>query len=139
MNYINIDPLKSCLFLILFLVVLLFYLSLNKDIWFSYFICLVFVSGILALIVYFTRLSRFYLKKLFLNFGFVFLIFLGLNYFIFFNLNYLNLNFLYFNFFRIFFFWILSVLIGFFNFVSFILRFLKGLRKFYLVLLLFYF
>lgn len=128
--YLNIDPLKSCLFLIRFLIFYLIFLSLNSHIWYSYFICLIFVRGILAILVYFTSLSNLNLKSFSFNFIVIrFLIFFIFIIFIF-SLKFLGLRFLFLNFHFFLFVWILGILVGFFNFLRFIISFLKGLRKF---------
>ena len=128
--YLRVDPFKSCLFLIRFIISLLLFLRLNKNIWFSYFICLIFVSGVLAILIYFSSLSNLDLKSFKINFIFLFLL---ISFFIlsfFFSLKFLNLNLIFLNFYFILIFWVLRILVLFFNFVSFIISFLKGLRKF---------
>lgn len=128
--YLSVDPLKSCLFLIRFLVFYLIFLSLGKNIWFSYFICIIFVRGILAVLIYFTSLSRLSLKSFNLNFlVYCFLILLR-GWSLIFSFNFLKLNLIFLNFYFLLVFWILIILVGFFNFLSYIIRFLKGLRKF---------
>jgi hypothetical protein len=128
--YLSVDPLKSCLFLIRFLVFYLIFLSLGKNIWFSYFICIIFVRGILAVLIYFTSLSRLSLKSFNLNFlVYCFLILLR-GWSLIFSFNFLKLNLIFLNFYFLLVFWILIILVRFFNFLSYIIRFLKGLRKF---------
>lgn len=61
--YLNIDPIKSCLFLILSLLRISFFLSFGLEVWYSYFVCIVFLSGIFVILVYFSSLSKYNFLK----------------------------------------------------------------------------
>ena len=63
LSYFNIDPLKSRFFLIISLLLLSPYISNSVRQLFCYFICLLFLSGIFVIIVYFSSLSNIILKK----------------------------------------------------------------------------
>ena len=67
-SYIRIDPMKSSFFLILRMLVCIPILSFSGYIWFSYFICLLFLSGIFVILVYFSSLSKINLVKSYLVF-----------------------------------------------------------------------
>lgn len=128
--YIRVDPLKSCLRLIGFLIFYLFFLSLGKNIWYSYFICLIFVRGILAILVYFTSLSSLNIKNFNLNLGILIVLIFFFRFVFYFFFKDLNLRRIFLNFYCFLFLWILSVLLIFFNFLRYLVSFLKGLRKF---------
>lgn len=57
--YLSIDPIKSCLYLVLSLILVTPYISLINEIWYSYFICIVFLRGIFVILVYFTSMSKY--------------------------------------------------------------------------------
>nr|YP_010620900.1 NADH dehydrogenase subunit 6 [Toxocara vitulorum]WAX39114.1 NADH dehydrogenase subunit 6 [Toxocara vitulorum] len=58
LSYINLDPMKSCFFLIFSLLMVMPLISFFLHIWFSYFICLLFLSGVFVILVYFSSLSK---------------------------------------------------------------------------------
>lgn len=125
--YLSIDPIKSCLYLVLGLLTISPLLSLGLQIWFSYFVCLIFLRGIFVILVYFSSLSKYNFYK----FSISFLIFAGLIFVPFFffygQSNYLySLYFL--NFFYLFF-YIIIILLLFINFTRYFLNFSGALRK----------
>lgn len=125
--YLRIDPIKSCLFLVLSLLTISPILSFGVQIWFRYFVCLIFLRGIFVILVYFSRLSKYN----FYNFSFPFLIILGLIFIPFFFIqgqeNYLFRLYFY-NFFYLFL-YIIFFLLLFMNFTSYFLNFSGALRK----------
>lgn len=128
-SYINIDPIKSSFFLIFSLLFRIPLMSFSLHIWFSYFVCLLFLSGIFVILVYFSRLSKINLNKSFLYlFCFVLrIIYLSLDYL--FNFSFLSLRGFYYRIYWFVFVFILGILIFFMNFSSYYLNFSGGLRK----------
>lgn len=125
--YLNIDPIKSCLFLILSLLSISSLLSFGTQIWFSYFVCIIFLRGIFVILVYFSSLSKynFYKFKYFI-FIFLGLIFCPLIYYYSNNVFLFNLYYFDYLFLLI---WIIISLIFFINFTSYFLNFSGALRK----------
>lgn len=128
-RYLNLDPIKSSFFLIFSLLSSIPLVSFSVHIWFSYFICLLFLRGVFVILVYFSSLSRiglrksyFYLFALLISL-FLFLSFYTLDYF------YLNLNIFYYSIYFSMLIFILLMLIFFINFTSYFLRFSGALRK----------
>lgn len=125
--YLNIDPMKRCLFLILSLLSLSPFLSFGNEIWFSYFVCIVFLSGIFVILVYFSSLSKYN----FFVFSFRIFIFFGLFFFPLFIYNSFNLKLfrLYYLNYIFYFYWVVFSLFIFINFTSYFLNFSGALRK----------
>nr|AGQ46177.1 NADH dehydrogenase subunits 6 [Bunostomum phlebotomum]QOW40485.1 NADH dehydrogenase subunit 6 [Bunostomum phlebotomum] len=129
LSYLNIDPMKSSFFLIMSMMMCMPLLSFMGYVWFSYFICLLFLSGIFVILVYFSSLSKFSLVSGFLWFlAFVlsFLV-LGMNFNV--NVGLINLNVFYYSIYWLVLFFIFFVLLFFMNFTSFFLNFSGALRK----------
>nr|YP_009024222.1 NADH dehydrogenase subunit 6 [Oesophagostomum columbianum]AGL61164.1 NADH dehydrogenase subunit 6 [Oesophagostomum columbianum] len=129
MSYMSMDPMKSSFFLILSMLMCMPMLSFSGYIWFSYFICLLFLSGIFVILVYFSSLSKINLVKSYL----VFLSFI-LSFFVVsvsYNnvMNNISLNVFYYSIFWLIIVYILFILLFFMNFVSFFLNFSGALRK----------
>nr|YP_009142692.1 NADH dehydrogenase subunit 6 [Oxyuris equi]AKI07545.1 NADH dehydrogenase subunit 6 [Oxyuris equi] len=62
--YYSLDPMKCSFFLVLSLVFMAPGMSQGLYVWYSYYICLIFLSGIFVILVYFSSLSKFsYMKK----------------------------------------------------------------------------
>nr|YP_008994647.1 NADH dehydrogenase subunit 6 [Protostrongylus rufescens]AGW80387.1 NADH dehydrogenase subunit 6 [Protostrongylus rufescens] len=59
MSYINNDPIKSCFYLIMSMLVLMPLMSFANYSWFSYFVSMLFLSGIFVILVYFSSMSSF--------------------------------------------------------------------------------
>ena len=128
-RYINIDPIKSSFFLIFSLLFSIPIISMSIHIWFSYFVCLLFLRGIFVILVYFSSLSKINVTKRHLSFlcFILTLIFLFPNFI--FNRNYLNLRDFYYSIYWFIFIFILGILIFFINFRSYFLNFSGALRK----------
>nr|YP_009131590.1 NADH dehydrogenase subunit 6 [Strongylus equinus]AJG02958.1 NADH dehydrogenase subunit 6 [Strongylus equinus] len=129
MSYMNMDPMKSSFFLILSMLMSMPMLSFSGYVWFSYFVCLLFLSGIFVILVYFSSLSKISLVKGYLVLLSLLLSFLvvGLSY----NeiLGSVGLNVFYYSIFWIIIIYILFILLFFMNFTSFFLNFSGALRK----------
>lgn len=126
MCYLRVDPIKSCLYLVLSLILISPVISLGIQIWYRYFVSLVFLRGIFVILVYFTRISSYN----YYNFGFYILIFLG--FFIIpaiYFLSDLQVFYLYFRDFFFLFIWIIFSLFFFINFTRYFLNFSGALRK----------
>lgn len=90
-RYINIDPIKRRFFLIFSLLFRIPILSISMHTWFSYFVCLLFLSGIFVILVYFSSLSKVNLTKSYLSI-LVFLFSIIIIPTFFYNRDYLNLS-----------------------------------------------
>lgn len=124
--YLSVDPIKSCLYLVLSLILITPYLSMLNEVWYSYFICIIFLRGIFVILVYFTRISKYIFHKL----SFSFLVFFGLFFIPFILFKYsLTLNYLYYKSFFYLFIFLLINLIYFINFSSYFLNYRGALRK----------
>lgn len=128
-SYLNIDPIKSRFFLIFSLLFSIPLVSFSLHTWFSYFICLLFLSGIFVIIVYFARLSKINVVKsrasfLVLGLTFFFARPHVLDYF-----RGLGLSSFYYRIYWYIFFYILLCLVFFMNFSSYFLNFSGALRK----------
>ena len=128
LSYLNGDPIKSCFFLIFSMLFCMPVMSLVSYSWYSYFICMLFLSGVFVILVYFSSLSSlfffssyFVLVAIFLSLFFFFFVFffeglLGLNVF-YYELNVFLL------------FYLVFILLGFMSFVSYYLSFSGALRR----------
>src|SRR5690606_23092515 len=99
--YLNIDPIKSCLYLVFSLIFISPLVSFGFQVWYSYFICLIFLSGIFVILVYFSSLSKYN----FFKFSFYFLIFFSfffIGYFYIFHFNFNLFSLYFFNYFLLF-------------------------------------
>nr|UNH90039.1 NADH dehydrogenase subunit 6 [Ancylostoma sp. HL-2021] len=129
LSYMNMDPMKSSFFLILSMLMCMPMLSFSGYVWFSYFICLLFLSGIFVILVYFSSLSKINMVKSYLvllSFLFSFLV-IGLNYNV--VLYNVSLSVFYYSIFWVVIFYVLMILLFFMNFTSFFLNFSGALRK----------
>nr|YP_009391053.1 NADH dehydrogenase subunit 6 [Caenorhabditis nouraguensis]ARV88318.1 NADH dehydrogenase subunit 6 [Caenorhabditis nouraguensis] len=128
-SYINIDPMKSSFFLIFSLLFSMPIISMSMHIWFSYFICLLFLSGIFVILVYFSSLSKINVVKSYLS---LLVLFLSILYFspssLYFS-SYLGLSCFYYSIYWFIFLFILVCLLFFMNFSSYFLNFSGALRK----------
>nr|YP_010705377.1 NADH dehydrogenase subunit 6 [Rhabdias kafunata]WCQ82425.1 NADH dehydrogenase subunit 6 [Rhabdias kafunata] len=130
-SYMNIDPMKSSFFLICSLLFSMPIISFGLHIWFSYFICLLFLSGIFVILVYFSSLSKFSVAE---SKMFVLCFFLSM-FFLFYDMSVsigeggLSLSGFYCKVYWFVFLYILVVLVFFMNFSSFFLNFSGALRK----------
>nr|YP_009445099.1 NADH dehydrogenase subunit 6 [Marshallagia marshalli]ATV81508.1 NADH dehydrogenase subunit 6 [Marshallagia marshalli] len=129
MSYINMDPMKSSFFLILSMLTLVPVMSFGINVWFSYFISMLFLSGIFVILVYFSSLSSFgkssvslVMFTLLLTVCNVWLLFVMLN-------KSLNLNVIYYKLFWGYLVFVVLILLFFMNFTSYFLSFSGALRK----------
>lgn len=129
LSYINMDPIKRRFFLIFSLLFRIPLMSFRIHIWFSYFVCLLFLSGIFVILVYFSSLSKINLNKSYLYFIVLILSFLFLDFEYIINFSFLNLSGFYFRIYWFVFVFILFVLLFFINFRSYYLNFSGALRK----------
>ncbi|KAF1745597.1 NADH dehydrogenase subunit 6 (mitochondrion) [Caenorhabditis remanei] len=128
-SYMNIDPMKSSFFLIFSLLFSMPIISMSMHIWFSYFICLLFLSGIFVILVYFSSLSKINVVKSYMT---LFVLLLSMIYFSPTMLNYgsyLGLSGFYYSIYWFIFVFILICLLFFMNFSSYFLNFSGALRK----------
>lgn len=129
MRFIIFDPIKSRFFLIFSLLLRIPLISIFSFIWFSYFICLLFLRGVFVILVYFSSLSKLVFVKP--NLVWFLVILSYLNYFYFYcDYSILNLNVFYFFIYLYVLLYILLVLVCFINFSSYFLSFSGALRKF---------
>nr|UDL72563.1 NADH dehydrogenase subunit 6 [Phascolostrongylus turleyi] len=128
-SYMNMDPMKSSFFMILSMLMCMPLLSFSGYVWFSYFVCLLFLSGIFVILVYFSSLSKINLVKSYLVLLSFFLSFFVLSV-VYNNILYnMSLNVFYYAIFWVVIIYILLVLLFFMNFTSFFLNFSGALRK----------
>nr|BAV82615.1 NADH dehydrogenase subunit 6 [Ancylostoma ceylanicum] len=129
MSYMNMDPMKSSFFLILSMLMCMPMLSFSGYVWFSYFICLLFLSGIFVILVYFSSLSKINMVKSYMViFSLLFsLLVVSLNYNV--VLYNVSLSVFYYKIFWMMILFILLILLFFMNFTSFFLNFSGALRK----------
>nr|YP_011013862.1 NADH dehydrogenase subunit 6 [Coronocyclus coronatus]WPY71316.1 NADH dehydrogenase subunit 6 [Coronocyclus coronatus] len=129
LSYMNMDPMKSSFFLILSMLMCMPMLSFSGYVWFSYFICLLFLSGIFVILVYFSSLSKINLVK-----SYLVLVSLLLSLFVV-KISYnsmlynVSLNVFYYSIFWVVIVFILLILLFFMNFTSYFLNFSGALRK----------
>nr|YP_009310883.1 NADH dehydrogenase subunit 6 [Triodontophorus nipponicus]AOT98917.1 NADH dehydrogenase subunit 6 [Triodontophorus nipponicus] len=128
-SYMNMDPMKSSFFLILSMLVCMPMLSFSGYVWFSYFICLLFLSGIFVILVYFSSLSKINLVKSYLVLlSFILSLFvLNISYSVL-SVN-VSLNVFYYSVYWLLIVFILMILLFFMNFTSYFLNFSGALRK----------
>lgn len=129
MCYINLDPIKRSFFLIFSLLTSIPILSFRLHIWYSYFICLLFLSGIFVILVYFSRLSKInFVKRKGLLISFLLTIFFCFPTRIFLREN-LRLNNFYYNLYWFQIIFVMGILLLFINFRRYFLNFSGALRK----------
>nr|YP_009243354.1 NADH dehydrogenase subunit 6 [Heterakis gallinarum]AMR36321.1 NADH dehydrogenase subunit 6 [Heterakis gallinarum] len=128
-SYLNINPMKSSLLLVLTMLMFMPLLSFFVVSWYSYFICLLFLSGVFVILVYFSGFS----KVVSLNMGGgLFLLLLTLFLFVVSGYAYsscLDINNFYYDVNWTMFFCLVVFLLFFMNFVSYFLSFVGALRK----------
>nr|UXK95554.1 NADH dehydrogenase subunit 6 [Macropostrongyloides yamagutii] len=129
LSYLSMDPMKSSFFMILSMLMCMPMLSFSGYVWFSYFVCLLFLSGIFVILVYFSSLSKINLVKSYmviLSF-LLSLMILSVSYN---NVLYsISLDVFYYSVFWVLVIYILMILLVFMNFTSFFLNFSGALRK----------
>ena len=128
-SYLNINPIKSSLLLVLTILMFIPLLSFFVVSWYSYFICLLFLRGVFVILVYFSGFS----KVVSLNMGGgLFLLLLTLFLFVVRGYVYnscLDINNFYYDVNWAMFFCLVVFLLFFMNFVSYFLSFVGALRK----------
>nr|CAD88790.1 NADH dehydrogenase subunit 6 [Necator americanus] len=129
MSYMKMDPMKSSFFLIFSMIMCMPMLSFSGYVWFSYFICLLFLSGIFVILVYFSSLSSISISKgyVVLLVFFLTLLVFGMNFGVL--ITSVSLNVFYYSIFWWLFFYLLLILLFFMNFTSYFLNFSGALRK----------
>nr|QCB91130.2 NADH dehydrogenase subunit 6 [Cylicodontophorus bicoronatus] len=128
-SYMNMDPMKSSFFFILSMLMCMPMLPFSGYVWFSYFICLLFLSGVFVILVYFSSLSKINLVK-----SYLVLLSLLMSLFVikitYNNMLYMvSLNVFYYSIFWVLMIFILFILLFFMNFTSYFLNFSGALRK----------
>nr|UDL72551.1 NADH dehydrogenase subunit 6 [Oesophagostomoides stirtoni] len=129
LSYMNMDPMKSSFFMILSMLMCMPLLSFSGYVWFSYFVCLLFLSGIFVILVYFSSLSKINLVKshlVLLSFFLSIFVLTVVYNSILYNV---SLNIFYYNVYWLVIVYILLILLFFMNFTSFFLNFSGALRK----------
>nr|ACX85121.1 NADH dehydrogenase subunit 6 [Cooperia oncophora] len=130
MSYMSLDPMKSSFFLILSMLLLMPCMSFGVNIWFSYFISLLFLSGIFVILVYFSSLSSFSMKNVSLSFVVLFLSLMLMLMLRYYQVKvFLSLNVFYYSLYWIVLIYVILMLLIFMNFVSYFLNFSGALRK----------
>nr|YP_009026505.1 NADH dehydrogenase subunit 6 [Rhigonema thysanophora]AGZ90413.1 NADH dehydrogenase subunit 6 [Rhigonema thysanophora] len=129
LSYANINPMKSSLFLVLSVLFLTPLVSFGSSIWFSYFICLLFLSGVFVIIIYFSSLSKMGGASSFSPLILFFLTCLVFSPFLSLGQGGLSVNNFYFSIYWVLLFWLIFILLGYMNFISYYLSFSGALRK----------
>lgn len=131
MRYFSFDPIKRALFLVFSLLGLLPVISCNLYVWYSYYVCLLFLSGIFVIIVYFSRIGFCEV------FSLDFFSFLLCVYFRFFCMSFdlydyggMGLGLVVSDIYLVYYFWLVGVLLFYLNFISSFLTFIGALRSF---------
>nr|AOP18645.1 NADH dehydrogenase subunit 6 [Dirofilaria repens] len=124
LSFLESDPLKNCVMKCLGILFMSCYLSLGVHVWYSYFVILIFLSGIFFLLTYFCSMISFNYFYKYYYFFFFFLFFLF--FFFFFDFDVFSFFFLDYNFLCIYYdfnyyyvFWIIFVLFLFLVLFSF--------------------
>nr|YP_004300485.1 NADH dehydrogenase subunit 6 [Pristionchus pacificus]ADZ52288.1 NADH dehydrogenase subunit 6 [Pristionchus pacificus] len=127
--FMNLDPMKSSFFLIFSLLSSMPIMSFSNHVWYSYFICLLFLSGIFVILVYFSSLSKINFVKSKLVLTSMFLMFILCAPVLMFSNENLSLVNFYYNSYWFFMAFIMLILLMFMNFSSYFLNFSGALRK----------
>nr|YP_009550275.1 NADH dehydrogenase subunit 6 [Heterorhabditis indica]YP_817449.1 NADH dehydrogenase subunit 6 [Heterorhabditis bacteriophora]ABJ80693.1 NADH dehydrogenase subunit 6 [Heterorhabditis bacteriophora]AZU95934.1 NADH dehydrogenase subunit 6 [Heterorhabditis bacteriophora]QAA11079.1 NADH dehydrogenase subunit 6 [Heterorhabditis indica]QAA11091.1 NADH dehydrogenase subunit 6 [Heterorhabditis bacteriophora] len=130
LSYLNFDPMKSSFFLVFSLIFSTPLMSFGMHVWFSYFVCLLFLSGVFVILVYFSSLSKISISKGYLSVFCFVLSFLFLVPSFMPELSYLSMTGFYFSVYWFIFFYVVMMLLFFMNFSSYFLGFSGALRKF---------
>ncbi|QCP88382.1 NADH dehydrogenase subunit 6 (mitochondrion) [Haemonchus contortus] len=133
LSYLSVDPMKSSFFLILTLLLSMPVLSFSGNVWFVYFVCLLFLSGIFVILVYFSSLSSVKYKKMyFVNLLGLMLLMIGMMMVVLkkdLDQSMVGMNEFYYNVYWLMLIFILLTLLLFMSFVSYYLNFSGALRK----------
>nr|YP_009679046.1 NADH dehydrogenase subunit 6 [Setaria labiatopapillosa]QDF64274.1 NADH dehydrogenase subunit 6 [Setaria labiatopapillosa] len=133
LSFLDWDPLKSCLMMCIGIIFMSCYMSLGIHSWYSYFIILIFLSGIFSLLTYFCSLCNynFYINYYY-NFFFLFFCMICLFFFDFdYSMFYFDNNFIviYYDFNYYYIFWIVFVLLLLLNLISYSFSGLSYMRS----------
>uniref|UniRef100_A0A912NE49 NADH dehydrogenase subunit 6 n=1 Tax=Haemonchus contortus TaxID=6289 RepID=A0A912NE49_HAECO len=133
LSYLSVDPMKSSFFLILTLLLSMPVLSFSGNVWFVYFVCLLFLSGIFVILVYFSSLSSVKYKKMyFVNLLGLVLLMIGMMMVVLkkdLDQSVVGMNEFYYSVYWLMLIFILLTLLLFMSFVSYYLNFSGALRK----------
>nr|YP_009176854.1 NADH dehydrogenase subunit 6 [Strongyloides venezuelensis]BAT21225.1 NADH dehydrogenase subunit 6 [Strongyloides venezuelensis] len=130
LSYYNMDPLKSCLLLVLSLLVVLPVISYSNYLWYSYFVCMLFLSGIFVVMVYFSSLCNYFFGVSKYGLFILFFVLFGLNFYMSYDYHMFLLNSFYYSVYFGWFVFIIFCLLFFLSVVSYILDVKGALRKF---------
>nr|WGC93661.1 NADH dehydrogenase subunit 6 [Mansonella perstans] len=136
-SFLEWDPLKSSVLMCLGILFMSCYISLGLHVWYSYFVILIFLSGVFSLLTYFCSLSNFsdynnyfYLFVVLIFSLFILVFFFDYDFFFFCHLDF-NFLYIYYDFNYYYIFWIVFVLLLFLSLISFSLSsglvFMRGL------------
>lgn len=127
--YLRMDPIKGRFFLVLGLLNVAPIISMNLHVWYTYYICLLFLSGVFVILVYFSRLSKFvYLRRPFWLLSLFLVVLRGVDYFVKVE-GYLSINRFYYRVYLLCFLIIIFSLLFFINFTSYFLSLGVAIRK----------
>ena len=128
-RYLMVDPMKRMFFLVFALLIRVPLISFFIHVWFSYFICLLFLRGIFVILVYFSRLSK--VERYNKPFAFVVgvLSFFYFYPFLFFYFGKISVNNFYYDVYWFFILFLIFILLFFINFTRYFLNFVGALRK----------
>nr|YP_009240277.1 NADH dehydrogenase subunit 6 [Haemonchus placei]AMO01511.1 NADH dehydrogenase subunit 6 [Haemonchus placei] len=133
LSYLSVDPMKSSFFLILTLLLSMPIMSFNGNVWFVYFVCLLFLSGIFVILVYFSSLSSVKYKKMYMMLMLMVLVMTMMMMMMNLDKNLMkimvSMNEFYYNIYWLIMIFILMILLMFMSFVSYYLNFSGALRK----------
>lgn len=129
LSYLSWDPMKRRFYLILSLLGLCPLLSVCGHVWYSYYVCMLFLSGVFVIIVYFSSLC-FYVYSVLVVFVFVcFMLIFGFDFLLFDYVDLSGLEFSYWVCYLCFMFWLVGIIFLFLGFVNFFLNFCGALRS----------
>ena len=127
--YLRMDPIKGRFFLVLGLLNVAPIISMNLHVWYTYYICLLFLRGVFVILVYFSRLSKFvYLRRPFWLLSLFLVVLRGVDYFVKVE-GYLSINRFYYRVYLLCFLIIIFSLLFFINFTSYFLSLRVAIRK----------
>nr|YP_010618323.1 NADH dehydrogenase subunit 6 [Camallanus lacustris]WAX01713.1 NADH dehydrogenase subunit 6 [Camallanus lacustris] len=129
LSYVSWDPMKSSFYSISSLLGLCPLLSMCGHVWYSYYVCMLFLSGIFVVIVYFSSLC-FYVYSVAIFFVLFFmLVFFGWDCTLLDFTDLLGLEFSYWACYLSFMVWLVGLMLVFLGFVNFFLNFCGALRS----------
>lgn len=127
--YLRMDPIKSRFFLVLGLLLTAPIISFNIHIWYSYYVCLLFLRGVFVIVVYFSSLSKFeYMKRSFGLFSGLLIFLVGRDFFLVGDY-FLSINNFYYVVYLGFVFIVIFILLFFMNFIRYFLSLAVAMRR----------